>query len=454
MDIPIKKQIYNDINEAIIYGKLSPGEKLDSTRKLSNHLGINRNIIIEVYEQLIDEGYLVSKVGKGTFVNEKINFSIKKDKHTIIEPKVEDKKNDCIKFQSQIPDLSLFPDKQWMKMMKSAYLNFSHDEYPLCIELAHYLSKSKGINCLPEQIFLTSGTTDALSFIALLLRHDYNQVMTESPGMSLIPDIYKRYGYTIQPIKTDLKGVCVEDIRIPNKSLVFVSPVHQFPLGGTLPLQRKIKLTDLASKSNSFIIEYDDSSELCYVGAQVNSLYQLNPKNVIHLCTFNHTIAKEIPLGYMILPKSLVEKARKLRQKLNYHTTIEQLTLYHFLKSGEYGKHINRIKKSYKQKMKTLIKSLQFEFNDHIEIHGHTTGMHVMIKFKDVRDVRFIKSPAFKQRLKQNKVWVNFIEEYLINKNEINSYHDMLILGFGALNLKEIKEGVKRLANCFKFRSH
>ena len=445
--IPVKKQLYDAITLKILQGELVKGEKLPSTRELANQLNIARNSVIEIYEQLASEAYLETIGGRGTFVCEGRGGIT--DSCALPEHKKPDKavKSSCIDFGSGVPDLGAFPRKAWLRALKDSLDRAEDAELgynpvfgyqPLRRSLAQYLMKYKGIRCLYEQIVIVNGTADAIALLAVLFRKTVSEVLVESAVVSFVPDIFREFGYRIVPVKVDQSGICTEDLPETKEGLIFTSPTHQFPLGGTLSFERRRKLADYAKAHVHYIIEDDYDSEFRYAGAPVNSVCQLAPENVIHLGTFSKTLAPFLRLGYMVLPIQLVPQVREL-QSLLYRrvNTHAQMALNLLFEQGVYVKHVNAMCKLYKRKMLTITSALRREFGDRIQVLGASSGLHVAVVFPE----RIFDSESRAVFL-HHEVDAELLSDYTI---EMQETCDTVILGFGHLAEAEISEGIRRL---------
>ncbi|MDP4093588.1 MAG: PLP-dependent aminotransferase family protein [Bacillota bacterium] len=445
--ISIKKQLYDAISAKILRGELSEGEKLPSSRELADSLGIARNTVIEIYEQLVAEAYLYTVNGKGTFVSEVPASTVGKISSEKKITRNFTEKNDIISFECGIPDLGSFPKKLWFEAVRSSldrsknadlgYINSSGYK-PLRDSLVDYLSRYKGISCSYKQIIITNGTSDAVNLLALLFRKTCGQALVESAAASFVADIFKLYDYIIHPVPLDESGICTHQLPDMNNCLIFVTPSHQFPLGGTLPINRRQCLCAYAKAHGHYIIEDDYDSEFRYSGAPVNSIFQIAPESVIHIGTFSKTLAPFLRLGYIVLPERLVPLASRLQRKLYRRVnTMDQMAINYLIENGKYIKHVNSMCKLYNKKMQRIVGALNEKFGAGIKILGMNSGLHVTVQFKGItfnRDSMKV--------LQRYKVCAEPLSDYML---ETSDFCDTMILGFGHLSESEITEGISRL---------
>lgn len=295
LDISLIRQVYHQIRERILNGELQSGEKLPSTRELSSELGVSRNVILEAYDQLFSEGFLVTQQGAGTFIAEGTYLEQRK-KSTLIDSlswcEERNKDSNIINFRSGIPALDLFPRKGWAKLSHTIWnetppSTFGYDipegRPELRKVLSRYLLKTRGVFCHPEQLVITSGATQALTLVSKLLLSQGDEVLIEDPITNDIQTIFKNSGALLSPIPVDDNGM--DTSLLPankNPKFIFITPSHQFPLGGTLPIQRRVQLINYSRKTNCYLIEDDYDSEFRYEGSPVSSLQGLDPERVIY----------------------------------------------------------------------------------------------------------------------------------------------------------------------------
>ena len=444
--VPLKKQIYDTIIEDILAGRRRAGEKMPSTRMLADSLGVARNVMVEVFEQLTSEGYLDVVRGKGTFISsvEIRQIPYRETREEVVQRV---RKRDVISFECGIPDLRSFPRNVWAGYLKESMLEMTARECgynhilgykPLRIEIANYLQNYKGICCSSSQVFITAGTTDAIEFLSLLFRSRRPTFIGEEVTVPFIPDIFRLQGYHMKTIAVDEEGISLEELEDVPDSLLCVSPSHQFPLGGTLSFERRKGIYDWLVRNDNYLIEDDYDSEFRYKGASVNSLYQLAPDHVLHLGTFSKTLMPALRLGYMVVPVTLLEEARHLKFLLkNRIDLVNQMALYKFMASSRYTKHIFKMKKIYKSRMIYITGRLKELFGEEIHIYGENSGLHIAVRFQKHRFDRH-----FSRKLIQNGLSVDLLTDYEQNPSGDT---DTLIFGFGNLERKEIEDGLQRL---------
>ncbi|WP_458413455.1 PLP-dependent aminotransferase family protein [Schinkia sp. CFF1] len=449
LNTPLIRQIYKQLRTKILSGELSAGYRLPSTRHLAEELGVSRNVILEAYDQLLAEGFLEGQPGAGTFVAEGAYLK-KMDMVTsyMLEDSLSKKNNNFIDFRSGIPALDLFPRKQWGQLAKRVSIETDHSLFgydspegriELRTVLSDYLLRTRGVECHPDQLVITTGATQALTLIAKLLISENDQVIIEDPITHEIQTIFQSYGAFLLPIRVDKNGMDTSQIPLIIKpAFIFVTPSHQFPIGGTLPIQRRVQVIEYARKMDSYIVEDDYDSEFRYEGPSVSSLQGLDPERTIYIGTFSKILSPALRLGYLILPQALIKSGRTLKYFSDLHTpSLEQLTLALFIKEGYLEKHIFRMKKVYRKRRDFLKEQLYKEFGEQVTIHGDSTGLHLVAEFDGIH---FTESLV-------TKIIAHGVKVYPVELHTINKglFSNQIILGFGNLDEVKIADGVAKL---------
>ncbi|SFG93661.1 GntR family transcriptional regulator / MocR family aminotransferase [Desulfotomaculum arcticum] len=458
-DNPLYRQIYDQIRAHILNGHIKIGEKLPPTRALASNLGVSRNVIIEAYDQLRAEGFIESRQGASTYVAEGTFL----EEFQAIEPAGPDfpiprtKEDNVIDFRSGIPLLNSFPRKIWECATRRAISEapdavFGYGSPEGLPELRHilsrYLVKTRGLRCRPDQIVITTGATQAFTLITRLLLSPETDVVIEDPVTYEIPNIFSLSDCSVVPVPVDEYGMRTDLLPLDKKpGIVFVTPSHQFPIGGTLPIQRRIQLIQFSRKSGCYIVEDDYDSEFCFNSNPVNSLQGLEPEKVIYVGTFSKILSPALRLGYLILPYPLVERCRNLKWYMDLHTSsLEQITLACFIEEMSLERHISAMKKIYKRVRQTLIDSLHSFFPGQVRILGNSAGLHLTAEFQDV-----IFSEQLIRKALDQGVRIYPVEQHAICKNR---HLNRIILGYGNLTQEKVEEGIRRLRTALEEKKY
>ncbi|UOF90036.1 PLP-dependent aminotransferase family protein [Fodinisporobacter ferrooxydans] len=449
-NLPLFRQVYNEIRTKILRGELYGGERLPSTRELASELQVSRNVMLEAFDLLFAEGFIESRQGSGTFVTHGAQLNQQHIHEPLAEPmKLKPTREpDIIDFRSGVPAFDFFPRKLWGQLASKVCAELP--ETAMCYDkpegrpelrhaLSKYLRRMRGVVCHPDQIVITAGTTQALSIVAKLLSTEKQEVIAEDPITHEVQTIFSSHGCHLQPISVDADGMQTEQIHSASKpAFVYVTPSHQFPLGGTLPVKRRIDLIRFARSANCCIVEDDYDSEYRYEGPPISSLQGLDPERVVYLGTFSKTVLPSLRIGFMVLPWDFIEQVRNLKWLADLHTpSIDQLILARFIEEGHLERHIFKMKKIYRKRRNFLIDSLNRHFSDKVHILGHSTGLHLIAEFSDVEF-----TPQMLEKIEQSGTRVYPVETHAIQKGR---HKNQVILGYGNLTEEKIEEGIQRL---------
>ena len=451
------KQIYSLLREQIYHGVYAAGVKLPSTRDLANEFGVSRALIVNVFEQLISEGYLEGRQGSGSYV---VDLGGSKRKFTMIqETDYSGEATDAepparfqgIDFRPSFPALEHIPLKKWKETAIAAYANIHSGEFgynddsagnwQLRANICRLLLHTKGIRCLPSQVIITAGATQAISLLSRLLLKPGDAVAIEDPSATFIQHIFASTGADIIPVPVDEHGLSVDDIpthRTPK--CVFVTPSHQFPLGSILSIGRRLQLIDYARQTGSYIIEDDYDSEFRYTGMPVHALRELDSERIVYVGTFSKNLFPALRIGYMVVPHELITPLLRLKRLIDMQCPIlPQITLARFISERHLEHHIARMKRIYSKRRKCLMVGLSNIFRSGVKISGDAAGLHLVMEMAgSIFDSQVVA------QLEEHNIKVYPVERYTIIKGR---YEDRLIMGFGNVDEINIIEGLKAIAS-------
>ncbi|EEB35791.1 transcriptional regulator, GntR family [Anaerococcus hydrogenalis DSM 7454] len=434
-------KIYEIIKNKIIKGEIKEGEKLPSIRNLSKDINVSINTIKKVYYKLEEEGYIYVK-DKSGFYCRKIDDLIILDKKNI-EEKIDISQEIKYDFSISGVDYENFPYKIMQKYMresidkndikildKGSYKGYE----PLRNAIKIYLKNSRNIKTNSRNIIISSSTEHLFSIIKNLLT-DQTLFAFENPGYAFGN---KFYTYDLKnpiPLELDNEGVKIDKLADLNALCLFVTPFHQFPMGTVMSIQRRIELLNWASLSKDrYIIEDDYDSEFKFRGYPTESLKAMDKNSdVIYFGNFSKLLAPSLRISYMVLPDALLEKyERNFKGLSNTVSTFVQKALANFIKSGEFEKHINRMKNIYFKKFNFIVQKL--EEIEEISFPERIDSLHLLIKID--KSVDIVK---FNELLKEKSLRLINLNRFLYKKNGKENY---FILGFANLSRDEIGQGV------------
>lgn len=445
--VSLKRQIYQKLKDDILSGRIASGESLPSTRELAKYLAVSRNTVCEAYEMLLAEGFVLSNQGAATRVAEGLNIP-----KTLTEPLKNTFKNNydiIADFRTGQPDLRQFPMFVWNRMLQTAIEEMPVQELgytapeglkSLREEISSWLFRSRGIRADPQDIFITTGATHALHLISGMLYEEGTYILIEDPcHMGMLRALTNK-GYPVSPLPVDKHGINLENVHKKTAWGIYVTPSHQFPLGGILPAGRRATLIQYARENEIYIIEDDYDSEFRYCGEPIAPLYSMDPQRVIYVGTFSKVIFPALRVGYVILPHQLKRQWKYHR----IHTDVqnspyEQAALAKFLKDRKIDRHLLKMKRLYGERRKVLLQSLKESFKDTWHSWGDATGLHIAIEFPGM-----CFDNEFLEKCKINGILLKSVDYHSIQKG---IHMDKLLLGYGHLEPEEIRSGVLVLYN-------
>jgi len=450
--------IYAELRAAILDGRLKRGVRLPSTRDFSLQHGVSRGITMLVIEQLRDEGYLVSRTGAGTWVNEKLPDDLslseqvctlaRQGKAKALLPTARERLRP---FQASDPEVNLFSidvwsrltSRQWRHATKSLLGSGDIAGYaPLRNAIAEYLGTSRGVQCSPSQIVVMTGTQQSLDLVARLLIQPGDAAWMEDPGYSGATRALRNAGARIIPVPVDAEGMNVAKGRqlAPQAKMAYVTPAHQFPLGSTMTLERRIALLRWASSAGSVIVEDDYDSEFRFTGVPIPALQGLDEaESVIFIGSFNKVLFPSLRLGYMVVPDRLMHRVLKLRFETDlWPNSINQAVLADFITEGHLGRYIRRMREVYAERLMALQHSVAKHLGDAMRLSGIQAGLTTAAFYRAPID-----SIEFERLAASHGIDASGLDRYTLHKKK---KIPGILLGFAAFEPRAIDRGMQKLA--------
>jgi len=472
----LQTQIFRGIQQLVVDGSLKSGVILPSFRSLARQLQVSKNTVILSYDRLINEGYLVTKPGVGTYVSPNLPeqaLRISQRKPTLKEKDELMARRHPLLFHGQLheifprknqhpeidfvvgrPDAASFPVRIWKQILDKeieyGHIGLTQYSNPAGLQelrqaVACHLGPARGMTVDPEQIIIVGGIQEALSLISRLLVASETRIAIESPCYQGAAFAFKSSRARIIPTRVDTAGIVVSELPNDPVSLIYVTPSHQYPLGNTLTLERRLKLLEWAWDSGAYIIEDDYDSDFRYQGSPLFSLAGLDQHDsVIYLGTFSKSIGAGIRTGYIVAPPALVKPLTTLKGLLNNgNPWLEQAVLAEFLRSGGFDRHLRKIRKLYLSRQKTLIKALKKHFGE-ARVSGTDCGMHLIWTLPE----NSISASSLQERALQRGVGIYPLDRGATFFSEMDELHKRkVMLGFPSVAKSAIRKGVAILAD-------
>lgn len=476
----LQSQLIDQFHSLIRSGQLKPSISIPSTRELSLQLKVSRNTISEVYETLIEEGYLVTKHKVGTFVNSQLPENSVYIPQVVAVDSVKPFKSNLnlplpfsgrghsglhratdsrllYDFALGRTDINSFPEKIWRRLLidrlGGAATNMSkyHDPAGL-IDLrqliANFLGPTRAMVVSNQQVLMVAGCQQGLSLVAHMFIDNHTPIVVEAPCYKGAAYLIESYGGKIVKVPVDEYGLVVS--KLPNHpvKLVYVTPSHQFPTGVTMSLERRIALLDWAARTKAYIVEVDYDVNFRYEDSPLPSLWSLDKNNcVIYMSSFSRSLGPGLRLGYVVVPENLIEPAMKIRSLLdNGSPWLEQATLEQFIVNGSFDNHLLKLRHNNHKRRDALVIALRSYFGD-VKISGVEAGMHLLWHLgknqPNAHQVQLIGQSCG-------------VGVYPLQDSPACFFEDMphsekiILLGYNHLDVSRIKKGVATLANAMK----
>lgn len=455
------KRLYDVLQCAIQDGSIATGSRLPATRDLARELSVSRNTVLAAYEQLQSEGYLQTRTGSGTFVNDALPEAIPQAD----EPPVSaaGKPFNFVRLSSRgsrlltrsgagphqwgafmpgVPDVSHMPHDIWRKInlrlsRRMPVEALSYSSHGGCLQLqqalADYLRVIRSVNCTPEQILITAGTHQALDLLAKMLCDPGDGAWIEEPGYWGIRNVLAVNGIDLLPTAVDDQGMTLPDLSTGQRPprLICVTPSHQYPLGSVMSLQRRHQLLALAKNAGSWVVEDDYDGEFRFNESPIPALQGLAADApVIYLGTFSKTLYPGLRLSYMVVPKPLAARMKMAHSELyRGGNGLVQLTLAEFIREGHYAAHVRKMRQLYSRRRAELVRVIRDSLGDRFIAQQSNAGLHLILSLPDnIDDV------ALSAELEQNGVLTRPLSAYYL----LGTTRRGLLLGYACVEEEQM----------------
>ncbi len=473
--LPLYRWLYDELRSAILAGHLRPGARLPATRDLAAQYGISRPTIVTAFEQLRSEGYVEGKVGSGTYVSRTLPDELllatpaKSETRTPrrgiplsayarrLRPLSRAESRPVRAFRANQPALDAFPMSLWAQVATrrlrrvSARLLAGGEALgyrPLREAVAEYLNTSRGVKCTADQVLIISGVQQALDRTAHLLLDTGDPVWMEEPGYPGAAVVFRAMGATICPVPVDDEGLNLEAgqrrwQRQPRPRLVYVTPAHQFPLGVTMSLSRRLSMLEWARRSRAIIFEDDYDSEYRYSGRPIPALQGLDrAAMVIFAGSFTDALFPALRLAYLVVPWDMVDIFAAAESVSTHHPPlIDQAILCDFIQEGHFARHVRRMRELYAERLSVLVKCAQERLGGLLQIPAVEAGLRTVGWLQDG-----ILAEHAAQAAAKYDVEVLPLSRYAYGRSRRNG----LVLGFAAVGASELRRGVEQLARALE----
>ncbi len=468
---PLQSQLYQQLAQRIIDQRFQPGSRMPSSRQLAADLGISRNTVLAVYDQLKAEGFLQTEGSRGVFVHRDITSAVRPPPGTDIprcqspipRPKINTLNIDPVRtsdldnnlpFTPGLPDIRKFPIRGWNRVIhhqenRQPLMGYDGMQgyLPLRRAIAGYLRSSRGVHCDAEQVIITNGAQQALSLVADIFLQPDDSILIENPGYRGSRYALGRYGHELIPVP--LKNQVLDVHSLPGSGqakLLYCTPTHQYPLGGILDLSQRLSLLNWAIANNTWIIEDDYDSEFHFYNKPIAAMQGLmdNPP-VLYLGSFSKTMMPSLRIGYLVVPEYLVESFVAMKRISSGESPLFiQAALAEFIDSGQFVRHLRRMRQLYWEKWEYFQSLVVTSLADVLIPVAESAGMHLVLEgqFNDLALCQWLRAQGFGSA----PLSAHFIEGHSGAGHRPRSG---LVLGFASASETQMRECVARIRDWF-----
>lgn len=467
----LQTQLYQALKDRILCGRLASSTQLPSSRCLSDVLSVSRNTINGALEQLKAEGYLKTKQGAGHYVSDELpdsfltaqrqatdsqlelqathkNLRLSDFAHSIVASPGKKLVNSR-SFSVGVPDLDAFPLKKWNQLyqqnLRTALMGYDSTlgYEPLRNVLADYLRSSRGLVCTPDQILITVGAQQATSIALQVLLNESDTAYVENPGYIGMRKAIMARGARIQGIDVGADGLDIEKLpQAPEGKVLCITPTHQYPMGGIMPLANRLGVLQWAADNGVWIIEDDYDSEYHYDHKPIAAMQGLGLREqVIYIGSFSKVLFPALRLGYMVVPSRIVDACINAKNYMAGQSPImEQATVAEFIETGLFARHLRQMRLLYEEKLGAILSACGQILGDVVTPVYTGAGMHIVLTFNEslsrkIRDVDVITE------MEVLKVYGSALSTYYVNRPKAQG----LVLGFSNTDVKNMSKEIKKI---------
>jgi GntR family transcriptional regulator / MocR family aminotransferase len=454
--ISLTRWLHGELRHAILEGRLKAATRLPASRDFAALYKISRGTIVSVFEQLRSEGFVSSRPGCGTWVNKLPEFTRRARKFLPVVTKLPSPMTGLAfphpapPFRSHEPALSEFPVAIWARLASRCIRGASTGllrqrdgrGHPALREaLAEYLGASRGVNCSPDQIVIVTGVQQALDILARALFRPEDTIWMEDPGYFGAVMAFRNAGVKLVPVPIDEQGLFVDAgrKRAPRAKGVYVTPAHQFPLGVMMSPERRLEILSWATETGALVIEDDYDGEFRLDGHPVSVLQNMDKnENVILMGSFNKLLFSSLRVGYMVLPKRLIDTILHFRFGIDQNAVgLEQAILADFIGEGHLGRHMRRMRELYANRLQTLRHECDKHLQGVLEIPNVKAGLYAVGFLRNGMSSRQAESAAMSHGIETMA-----LDRFMMSGTDPKG----ILLGFAAFDDRVIRRGVATLA--------
>lgn len=455
-------EIYRQLRRAILDGRLPPGSRLPATRELAAQLSVSRTTVVVAYDRLIGEGFIGARVGAGTFVSDGLLGAGQRTGaigRTLRPRPIFDDLAPLVfehgaefDFRPGIPDAGLFPYQSWRRLLAreltATTVGAGHYADPaghagLREAIAAHIGVSRGVQATAEDVVVTNGTQQAVDLIGRVLLAPGDRVAVEDPCYRPPWRLLQTLGAEVTGVPVDDQGLVVDAIPSGTR-LVYVTPSHQFPLGMSMSLRRRLALLAWAERHQAAILEDDYDSEFRFGGRPIEPLQTLDRAGrVVYVGSFSKTLLATLRLGFVVVPASLRPAVRAAKLLTDWHTPMPlQGALARFIQQGLFARHLRKMRGVYRVRHEQVMDSLTQQFAAHLKVIPSAVGLHLAATAPGASAEEL---DGLLGRASAAGVELLPLSLYAVD----TAPQPGIVFAYGAIPTARIGEGLGRLRRCF-----
>jgi GntR family transcriptional regulator/MocR family aminotransferase len=465
-------QIVEQLRDAIVQGRIAPGARMPSSRRLAEQLDVSRNTVVRAYESLAIESYVETRPASGIFVADRPPERTPRPappaptslagEPSMPMPYLPIRAQELVaRSSSRIafdffpgrPSAGLFPLKTWRRLIQTC---LSHggavglaqysDPAGLAVlrtAIASHIAVARGIVADVNRVIVTGGVQEGINIASRLFLGEGTVAVIENPCYQGARFAFESCGAQVISVPVDAEGLVTDALPRPPVSLIYVTPSHQYPTGHVLSLERRQALIAWARRAGCYILEDDYDNDFRYDGSPLPSIAALAPDCTIHLGTFSKSLGAGLRLGYLVVPEPLAQATRRAKALFNNgNSWLEQAALAEMIRSGSYAAHLSRIRIRYKDSRDALLLALRRQFGGG-EINGAAAGLHILWQPPaGVPDAAVLEQVARRARVGI----YSLPSGGAFDQTESELARRGVILGYAALLPRQIEQGIARLS--------
>jgi GntR family transcriptional regulator / MocR family aminotransferase len=454
----LRQQVAEQLRQAIRGGSFAAGQRLPSSRILATHLGVSRATVVAAVAELDGEGWVESRHGSGTYVASGIESGqlapVPADR-AVGGGSVDggaSRQRPVIDLEPGRPDTSGLIDPAWRRAWREASSGrLLTTELPpaglpeLRVALAEHVRRTRGIICDPDQVVVTAGTGDALRLLVDAYGVRGQTAVVEDPGYPSARSILTRAGAVLHPVGVDDDGLVAENLPTvpPDARLLYLTPSHQYPLGGRLPVERRLAVLRWARDRDVVVVEDDYDSEFRFGAAPVPALASLDTSGrVVYVGTLSKVVSLGLRMAYVVASLALVDAMLEIRRPLGMPVSeLVQRAMAIYIGTGGLRRHVARQRRIYAERRARLVRRLG-ALGGVNAVSGLDAGLHAVIWLTGDRDAAFVVAAAAQAGLR-----VIDLDFYRMTPDPTRPG---LVLGYAHVTAADLDRALDRLADVLR----